>query len=116
MSNLAEQTCVDCRGDVSAVPADEQTHLLAQLDGWVIDSEEGTDKLVRTFDFPDMVSALAFANVVGELAEVENHHPQLIVEWGRVDVCWWTHTIGGLHLNDFIMASRCDALEVDVAV
>ena len=110
MSDMAKLAGVDCRGDVLPVSADEQTNLLAELDGWVIDTEHGTDKLVRTFDFPDFVSALAFANRVGALAEVENHHPQLIVEWGRVDVSWWTHIIDGLHLNDFIMAARCDEI------
>jgi len=111
MSNLAEQTCVACRADAVGVATDEQTELLAELDGWVIDSEDGTDQLVRTYDFPNFISALSFANCVGELAEAENHHPRLVVEWGTVVVCWWTHTIGGLHLNDFIMAARCDGLE-----
>ena len=110
MSDLAEQMCVACRPKSIPVAADEQTNLLTELDGWVIDSADGIDKLIHTFDFPNFVSALAFANTVGELAETENHHPQLIVEWGRVDVCWWTHSIGGLHLNDFIMAARCDEL------
>ncbi|MCZ6617091.1 MAG: 4a-hydroxytetrahydrobiopterin dehydratase [Gammaproteobacteria bacterium] len=110
MSDLAEKKCVACNADAVRVSADEQTSLLAELDGWVIDSEKGTDKLARTFDFPNFVSALNFANAVGELAEAEDHHPQLIIEWGRVDVCWWTHAISGLHLNDFIMAARCDEL------
>ena len=110
MSNLAEQTCVACRADSVGIGTDESPDLLAQLDGWAIDSADDTDKLVRTYDFPNFVSALAFANSVGELAEIENHHPQLVVEWGMVVVSWWTHTIGGLHLNDFIMAARCDEL------
>lgn len=47
---------------------------------------------------------------VGALAEAQGHHPALITEWGRVTVCWWTHKIGGLHRNDFIMAARTDTL------
>ena len=108
MRELAQQVCEACQEGMDPVSAEEQTVLLAKLDGWVIDYEQGNEKLVRTFDFPDFVLALAFANLIGELAEAENHHPQLVVEWGRVDVCWWTHTINGLHLNDFIMAARCD--------
>ncbi len=110
MSELAKQSCVACRADSVGVGVAERANLLAELDGWVIESDAGTDRLIRMYDFANFVSALAFANAVGELAETENHHPQLVVEWGRVKVCWWTHTIGGLHLNDFIMAARCDEL------
>ncbi len=51
---------------------------------------------------------LAFTNKIGELAEEEGHHPALLTEWGKVTVSWWTHKIGGLHRNDFIMAARSD--------
>jgi 4a-hydroxytetrahydrobiopterin dehydratase len=47
---------------------------------------------------------------VGEQAEEEGHHPALLTEWGKVTVTWWTHKIGGLHHNDFIMAARTDEL------
>ena len=46
----------------------------------------------------------------GELAEAEGHHPAILTEWGSVEVSWWTHKIGGLHMNDFIMAARTDEL------
>ena len=52
--------------------------------------------------------ALAVTNRVGEQAEEEGHHPALLTEWGKVTVSWWTHKIGGLHQNDFIMAARTD--------
>jgi 4a-hydroxytetrahydrobiopterin dehydratase len=45
---------------------------------------------------------------VGEAAEKEGHHPALLTEWGKVTVSWWTHDVGGLHQNDFIMAARTD--------
>ena len=51
-----------------------------------------------------------FANAIGGAAEEQGHHPALLVEWGKVTVSWWTHAIGGLHRNDFIMAARTDAL------
>jgi len=47
---------------------------------------------------------------VGEIAEAEDHHPLVVTEWGRVTVQWWTHKIGGLHQNDFIMAAKTDRL------
>jgi 4a-hydroxytetrahydrobiopterin dehydratase len=53
---------------------------------------------------------LEFTNKIGSIAEVENHHPLIITEWGKVTLDWWTHKIGGLHKNDFIMAARSDEL------
>jgi 4a-hydroxytetrahydrobiopterin dehydratase len=66
--------------------------------------------LVRALSFPDFARALAFTNAVGALAEAENHHPALLTEWGRVTVSWWTHAIGGLHRNDFLMAAKTDQI------
>ena len=71
---------------------------------------DGVKQLQRVFRFRNFQAALAFTNRVGALAEAQGHHPLLITEWGRVTVCWWTHKIGGLHLNDFIMAARTDTL------
>lgn len=68
------------------------------------------ERLERVFKFRNFVQALEFANKIGALAEEENHHPLLVVEWGRVTVNWWTHKIGGLHKNDFIMAAKADEL------
>lgn len=66
--------------------------------------------LVRRIKLKNFVAALEMAGAVGELAESENHHPRLVVEYGSLTVCWWTHAIGGLHKNDFIMAARTDRL------
>ena len=70
----------------------------------------GIKQLERKFKFKDFVEGIAFTNTVGELAETENHHPSLLTEWGAVTVTWWTHTVKGLHRNDFIMAARTDDL------
>ncbi|VEP17068.1 Putative pterin-4-alpha-carbinolamine dehydratase (fragment) [Hyella patelloides LEGE 07179] len=53
---------------------------------------------------------MAFTQAVGDIAEQEGHHPLLTTEWGKVTVAWWTHTINGLHQNDFIMAAKTDSL------
>jgi 4a-hydroxytetrahydrobiopterin dehydratase len=71
---------------------------------------DGVKRLERTFGFRNFAEALAFTDKVGERAEVEGHHPALLTEWGRVTVTWWTHKIGGLHQNDFIMAAKTDEL------
>lgn len=67
-------------------------------------------RLIRVFKFPNFAKALEFTNRVGQLAEQHNHHPAIVTEWGKVTVQWWTHKIGGLHMNDFIMAARTDSL------
>lgn len=66
-------------------------------------------RIERVFFFADFASALAFTNRVGAMADAEDHHPALTTEWGRVTVAWWTHAIGGLHRNDFVMAAKTDA-------
>jgi 4a-hydroxytetrahydrobiopterin dehydratase len=71
---------------------------------------DGVRRLERVFTFANFADALAFTNRVGALAEAAGHHPALLTEWGRVTVAWWTHKIGGLHRNDFIMARKTDAL------
>ena len=85
---------------------EEVARLLDSVPGWEIVVEGGVEQLAATFDCKDFAAALAFANRVGELAEAADHHPRVVVEWGRASVRWWTHTIGGLHRNDFIMAAR----------
>jgi 4a-hydroxytetrahydrobiopterin dehydratase len=81
---------------------------MLQLPQWEIVQQEGVDRLQRVYKFKNFVEALAFTNRIGDLAESEGHHPLLITEWGRVTVQWWTHKIGGLHVNDFIMSARTD--------
>jgi 4a-hydroxytetrahydrobiopterin dehydratase len=77
---------------------------------WQVVEQAGVKRLKRVFKFDDFAQALAFTNRVGEIAEEEGHHPVLVTEWGRVTVTWWTHKIGGLHQNDFIMAAKTDQL------
>ena len=77
---------------------------------WDRVEEDGVEKLRRAFRFRDFAEALRFANRVGELAEAENHHPELLVEWGRVTVTWWTHVTRGVTERDVALAAKTDAL------
>lgn len=109
MTPLAEQKCTACRPGASALSVDEQQGLLRELSEWRLSiGSDDVPKLDKTYKFTDFRAALDFTQSVGKLAEDENHHPQLLTEWGRVSVTWWTHSIKGLHLNDFILAARCD--------
>ena len=77
---------------------------------WDIVERDGVPRLERIFKFRDFVSAIAFSNRVGEIAEEEGHHPAILTEWGRVTVAWWTHKIRNLHVNDFVMAAKTDQI------
>lgn len=105
--DLAREPCASCRADSPGVADDEAAALLETLSGWQVVEANAIKRLAATFAFDDFATALAFVNRVGALAEAADHHPRMVLEWGRVEVAWWTHTIGGLHRNDFIMAARC---------
>ncbi|MGD8607557.1 MAG: 4a-hydroxytetrahydrobiopterin dehydratase [Myxococcales bacterium] len=104
--SLADQDCVPCKGGVPPMGKERAQELLRQLDeGWQINGE---GHLERTYSFSDFASAMAFANRVGEVAESQNHHPDLHVAWGRCTVEIWTHKIQGLTESDFYFAAKAD--------
>lgn len=107
---LAGEKCVACRADAPRISDGDAQGLLKNLPGWSIAVVDDVPRLTRSFTFADFKSALAFADRVGAAAEAEGHHPELLVTWGRVTVGWWTHAIGGLHRNDFVMAAKTSAL------
>lgn len=110
MSTLKDMPCVPCKGDAPLLSEAEILLLLPQIPEWQLIETDGVQKLRRIYRFKDFAAALNFTALVGAAAEAEDHHPAILTEWGRVTVTWWTHTIRGLHRNDFIMAARCDAL------
>ncbi len=105
-ADLASFACTACRKDSPRASAEETAAWLPLLAGWKIVEVEGVARLERDFSFIGFARALAFTNRVGALAEQAGHHPLLLTEWGHVRVSWWTHAIGGLHRNDFILAAR----------
>lgn len=110
MDDLLHSSCVPCRGGVPPLTKDEIAKFLPRVPGWQVIEKDGIARLAREFKLKDFRAALDFANRVGELAEREQHHPDLHVAWGKVVVETWTHKIRGLHPNDFILAAKIDAL------
>ena len=106
---LTESSCVPCRGGDPVLTDAEIAGLKPQVPGWNVVDQDGIKRLRRVFSFPDFKSAMVFASQVGDLAEREQHHPDLLVAWGKVEVETWTHKIGGLHQNDFILAAKINA-------
>ena len=108
--SLDEMKCVPCRGGMPTLTNAEIDQYYRQLQSWSVVEKGGVKRLEKSFKFKDFAEALAFTNKVGEIAEEQGHHPDILTEWGKVTVSWWTHKINGLHKNDFIMAARTDAL------
>lgn len=110
METLIQMKCVACRADSPRVTEAEIVEFRPQVPDWQLLARNGISQLERVYTFRNFAEALAFTNRVGELAEAEGHHPDILTQWGKVTVTWWTHKIKGLHQNDFIMAAKTDAL------
>jgi 4a-hydroxytetrahydrobiopterin dehydratase len=105
MTTLADRACVPCRGGVAPLTGAEIAPLLGQLDGWTAADEHHLEKTYRLKNF---ARALELVNRIGAIAEEQNHHPDLLLAWGRVGVKIWTHKINGLTESDFVFAAKCD--------
>ena len=110
MVDLHQGSCVPCRGGVPTLTPEEVAALRPQVQAWEVVARDGIARLRREFRFADFREALDFAVQVGALAEREQHHPDLHVAWGKVVVESWTHKIGGIHRNDFVLAAKTDRL------
>jgi 4a-hydroxytetrahydrobiopterin dehydratase len=108
MATLADMTCVPCKGGIPPLKGAELAamhHRLPEFAHWNVVNEH---HIVRTYKFPDFKSALAFVNRVGEIAEEQGHHPDILLTWGKAEITIWTHKVDGLTESDFIMAAKID--------
>lgn len=110
MSYLLNQTCVPCEGGVDPInKTDAESLLKANKLDWLLD--DGAKQISKKWQFKNFVEALAFINKVGELAELEGHHPDIhLVNYKYVEIVLSTHAIGGLSQNDFILAAKINQL------
>jgi 4a-hydroxytetrahydrobiopterin dehydratase len=108
VTSLADKTCVPCRGGVPPLKGAQLSEIFSQLPAhaeWKVVNEHN---LARTYKFPDFKTALAFVNRVGAIAEEQEHHPDIVLAWGKVEVTIWTHKVDGLTESDFILAAKID--------
>ncbi len=111
MAELAQKQCVACKGGIPPLAGNDLSSLAQQLHAaWRVVNEH---HLEREFKFPNFLTALQFTNRVGELAETQNHHPDIYLAWGKVKLTLWTHKIDGLTESDFIFAAKVDQLSTD---
>jgi 4a-hydroxytetrahydrobiopterin dehydratase len=104
--DLTSKRCLPCEGGGQKLDDARIIELLPEVPGWNVKD----DRLCKTFEFKDFVTAMQFLNRVAELAEKEGHHPDFCVHYSRVDFTIFTHAVGGLSDNDFILAAKIDRL------
>ena len=106
MSDLAKKTCIPCKGGVPPLKGTKLDDLLEKLKNhWKIIKEHHLEK---EYSFKNFKEALDFTVRVGELAENQDHHPDIFLAWGKVKLTIWTHKIDGLTESDFIFAAKAD--------
>lgn len=106
--DLAKKRWVPCEGGVPPLKGKALDQLLAAVNNdWKLVKKHHLEK---EYKFKDFREALVFTNRVGEMAELQNHHPDIFLAWGKVKVAIWTHKIDGLTESDFIFAAKTDQL------
>ncbi|MBK1727646.1 4a-hydroxytetrahydrobiopterin dehydratase [Halorhodospira neutriphila] len=101
---LSAQSCVPCQGGIAPMDRDQAEQMLEQVPGWQL--SEDASRIRRRFRLGDFARATAFVNRVAEIADAEDHHPDITFGYGYAEVEVHTHKIGGLHENDFILAAK----------
>ena len=106
MSELAQETCIPCRGGVPPLKGEELDALQEKLGNeWQVINQHHLEK---EYIFADFRQALDFTVKVGEVAENQGHHPDIYLAWGKVKLTIWTHKIDGLTESDFILGAKVD--------
>lgn len=105
--SLTEKHCTPCRGGIDPMDRAQAEAMLPDVAGWVL-SDDAT-RILRRFKTGNFAEAQALANIAGDVAEQEDHHPEIRFGWGYCEVEIYTHAIGGLHENDFIYAAKVNA-------
>jgi 4a-hydroxytetrahydrobiopterin dehydratase len=106
---LTQKHCVPCEGGTPPFTAEQEDEYIKEVQTWALD-REGVHKLRKRFSFKDFKVAMAFVNKAADLAEAEGHHPDIQIVYNKVTFELFTHAVGGLSENDFIMAAKIDKL------
>ena len=111
MNDLIEKKCVPCEGGVKAFDISEIHKYQKKVDGWeIIKNNKEIYLLEKKFKFKNFKDSQNFINKVGDIAEIEGHHPEILFGWGYAKINITTHAISGLSENDFILAAKIDNL------
>ena len=111
MSDLSNKKCVPCEGNIPAFDKSEIHKYLKKVDGWEVKSDDSKSfYLTKEFSFKNFKDSQDFINKISEIAEKENHHPDLSFGWGYCKIKIFTHAIQGLAESDFILAAKIDKI------
>lgn len=108
---LIDKQCTSCKGDVSPMKNEEVNRLLGQLNGWRLNDD--ATEISRNFKFKNFRATMTFVNKVADIANQENHHPDLEIGYNYCLVRYSTHAVKGLSENDFICAAKVDQLHLE---
>jgi 4a-hydroxytetrahydrobiopterin dehydratase len=113
MDDLARMQCTRIETNTPKLNQKEISQFAAKLPGWQVIEKDGELRLEKSFKFENFRKAMDFSDQVAKVADEEDHHPVILIEWGKVTISWWTHRIKGLHQNDFIMAAKSSKIYGD---
>ena len=108
--DLSQKTCMPCKQGEPPLSEGRVRELAKDIPGWIL--VPGESKLQREFKFRDFAAAMAFVGKVAGIAEKEDHHPDIFIHYNRVTLLLWTHAVGGLSENDFILAAKINTLKL----
>ena len=107
--DLTKKKCEPCEGGTKPFNSEEiKTYMSYLKTAWEI--EDDGKKIERKFKFKDFKEAMRFVNQVEDIAEQEGHHPDIEISYNKVEIELFTHAIGGLSVNDFILASKIEQI------
>jgi len=109
---LDQKKCTPCKGDVPSFDISEIHKYLKKVDGWNVEKNRKIYFLEKEFKFKNFLESQNFVNKVGNIAEIEGHHPDITFGWGYAKVKIFTHKIQGLVESDFILAAKIDKIQI----
>lgn len=113
IQELTSKRCVPCEGGIPALSAQEALALAQNVTGWTVDS--AAKQISRSWTVKNFMAGIDFFNKVAALAEEEGHHPDIHLEgYRQVKIVLWTHAVGGLTENDFILAAKINELPIQI--
>ncbi len=107
-SEFLKKKCVPCEGGAKPLTKEEADRYMEEVEGWSLIADG--KKITKDFKFSDFIGAINFVERVADVAEMEDHHPDIHVFYNKVTLELYTHAIGGLSENDFIVAAKVDAV------
>ena len=108
MNNLAQKKCLTCSETTQAFDQETSKKHLQHLKNWKMSDD--AKWISKEFKFKNFLTTLKFVNQISEIAEQENHHPNIDFTWGYCKISIQTHKVNGLCENDFILAAKIDQI------